>query len=103
MRTPSGSIRVSPLADGRYATSVIMNQERCLLTPNLPLDGAIAQAEHWASEHGQDRLANPEASWRGELPTSKQRAFARKLGIHVDGLNRGEVSDLIDRALRREG
>ena len=103
MRTSSGSIRVSPLADGRYATSIITDRESRLLCHDLPLDGAIAQAERWASEHGQDRLANPEASWRGELPTPKQRAFARKLGIHVDGLSRGEVSDLIDRALRREG
>jgi hypothetical protein len=36
------------------------------------------------------------ARWRQNLPSAKQEAFARKLGVRIrDGWNSGDVSDAI--------
>jgi hypothetical protein len=52
---------------------------------------------------GLIRLHSPHAAWRREPPTPRQEGFLRLRGLWRGGLSRGEASDLIARALEKEG
>lgn len=53
-----------------------------------------------ASDHAQDHggtLARRSAAWRRQPPSDKQVAWATRCGINTEGLNRGQLSDELDR------
>jgi hypothetical protein len=51
---------------------------------------------------GLIQLHSPHAAWRREPPTPRQEEFLRPRGLWREGLTRGEASDLIAEALRKE-
>lgn len=92
-----GSTRMAPGTDGvpRLAPqgrSVGMTAHR-----GLPLDQAMVWAEDLAVDMGADtmNLANKRAAWRRGQPSEKTVRLAEGLGIAVEGLNAGKVSDRI--------
>ncbi len=47
---------------------------------------------------------NPDAAWRRDPATAKQKDFAKELGIKLHrGMTKGELSDLIERAKNELG
>jgi hypothetical protein len=51
---------------------------------------------------GLIRLHSPHARWRREPATQRQKDFLGHRGLWRDGLTRGEASDLIGEALKKE-
>lgn len=94
-----GSTRMMPdgqgiprVVSGAAGRSVGMTGHR-----GLPLDQAMVWAEDLAVDMGLDTMnvANKKAPWRKGQPSEKTKALAATLGIEIEGLNAGKVSDLI--------
>ena len=101
LRLGTHEIILKETNNGLYAIMDTATPLHPLAPSPLPLDGAVRIAETYAIKHNETRLVDPNAAWRGELPTAKQLKFAHKLGIHTEGMSRGEVSEAIDRALTK--
>ena len=67
----------------------------------LPKGTRIEHLSRWAAA-GLIRLRSPHAAWRREPPTPRQEEFLRPRGLWREGLTRGEASDLIAEALKKE-
>jgi hypothetical protein len=96
---PAGSLALHPAGDGYIAVRLEGGQVVEQLAPPLPLHYAQGVAEEWTRTHDADRLAAPDAAWRGRPVSDKQIALLGKLGIALaPGLTRGRASDLITAA-----
>lgn len=60
----------------------------------LPLEYAQGTAEDYIREHGTP-LADKEASWRAEKPSTKQIEILKGKGKYKEGMTKGEASDLM--------
>ena len=69
----------------------------------LVSDGVdLEMAMTWGEQHAEGasaKLVRRGAQWRGGAPRESQTRMAMRLGIPIDGRNRGEVSDEISRVL----
>lgn len=71
---------------------------------DLPLDVALAEAEGLALEvggHGTKTLTGRKSAWRRKPATECKPGFigiGRSLGVYVDGMTAGELSEAIDAA-----
>lgn len=71
----------------------------CMATEytDQPLDMALGWAEELAVEiggHGTKRLVSKKSAWRKEVPSPAQVMWAKRRGLDISGLNKGEVSDM---------
>lgn len=68
-----------------------------VLENNLTLEGGMAWAERYAldEEGGFASISNRHASWRKKRPSEALQRAARAFRLPVDGLNQGQVGDLL--------
>jgi ATP-dependent helicase IRC3 len=95
----SGMLVLEPTTEPRWR---VLLQERSavrVVADGLPLHYAQGVAEDWARKAGAGALVDPNAAWRSEPATEKQRAALRRCRIGLAStLTRGEASDLLARA-----
>lgn len=65
-------------------------------------DAMKDKAEAWAEKYATVTLTAKGRSWNAAPPTDTQTSFARRLGIHVNGQTKGELSNQITHALARQ-
>lgn len=68
-----------------------------VLENNLTMEGAMAWAERYAIEEegGIASISNRRASWRRKRPSDALRRSARAFHLPTEGLNQGELGDLL--------
>jgi ATP-dependent helicase IRC3 len=103
LTTGSGLLVVEPYAGTwRVVVQERGAHERQVLAQGLDLGYAHGVAEDFIRRVGAAHLVDPNARWRGQEISDKQRALLARLGIPCDpDLSRGEASDLISAALAK--
>jgi ATP-dependent helicase IRC3 len=103
LTTGSGLLVVEPYAGAwRVVVQERSTHERQVLAQGLDLGYAHGVAEDFIRRRGATHLVDPNARWREQGISDKQRALLGRLGIPIDpDLSRGEASDLISAALAK--
>jgi superfamily II DNA or RNA helicase len=103
LTTGRGLLVVEPYASAwRVVVQEPGTRQRRVLAHGLDLGYAHGVAEDFIRRLGAAHLVSPDARWRTEAISDKQRALLDRLGITYDGdLSRGAASDLISAALAK--
>ena len=91
-------LRVRPDGQGAYRLEVRKRDERVYmrLVDRLSQEFCFGIASDTARDAQILHMVQEGASWRQNVPSPRQEAFARKLGVHIEpGWSSGEVSDAI--------
>jgi superfamily II DNA or RNA helicase len=101
--TGRGLLVVEPYADAwRVVAQEARTRQRQVLAHGLDLGYAHGVAEDFIRRLGAAHLVAPDAPWRTDAISNKQRALLNRLGIPYDAdLNRGAASDLISAELAK--
>jgi hypothetical protein len=101
LTTGRGLLVVEPYAGAwRVVVQEPNTHERQVLAHGLDLGYAHGVAEDFIRRLGAAHLVSPDARWRTQAISDKQRALLDRLGIHYDAdVTRGAASDLISAAL----
>jgi ATP-dependent helicase IRC3 len=97
LTTGRGLLVVEPYAGSwRVVVQEAGTRQRRVLAHGLDLGYAHGVAEDFIRRLGAAHLVNPDARWRTQAISDKQRALLERLGIPYDAdLTRGAASDLI--------
>ncbi len=103
LTTGRGLLVVEPYAGAwRVVVQEPGTHQRQVLAHGLDLGYAHGVAEDFIRRLGAAHLVSPDARWRTQAISDKQRALLDRLGIAYDaGLSRGAASDLISAALAK--
>jgi superfamily II DNA or RNA helicase len=94
---------ITPQREGEVTLWGVWREGRAPLRSTRLASGAFgeieARAEEIAAKWGSAALAAKTRSWRGQAPTDKQLAFARRIGAHRAGMTKGELAQSITHTL----